>query len=122
MSKSKGSRRISDSDIKDGKKLNEIYESLSSVGKIMVSTYLSALRDKEDADEKAGYGGENMRIDRIKVATELTRQDMTQNRLAELSGVSRAAIGYIKNGKSCSPKVAKKLADALKVDLKKLLE
>lgn len=54
MSKSISSRTISDSDIKDGKKLNEIYESLSSVGKIMVSTYISALRDKEEADEKAG--------------------------------------------------------------------
>lgn len=47
-------KNISETDIKDGKKLNEIYESLSPVGKIMVSTYLSALRDKEEAEEKVG--------------------------------------------------------------------
>ena len=63
-----------------------------------------------------------MRIDRIKFTTELMRQDMTQKRLAELSGVSRVTITAIKSGKSCSPEVAKKLADALNVDLKKLLE
>lgn len=63
-----------------------------------------------------------MRIDRIKFTTELARQDMTQKRLAELSGVSRATIGYIKCGKSCSLAVAQKLADALKIDLQKLIE
>ena len=68
------------------------------------------------------HGGKNMRIDRIKFATELLRQDLTQKRLAELSGVSRVTITGIKGGKSCSPEVAKKLADALKVDLEKLLE
>ena len=31
-------------------------------------------------------GGENMRIDRVKLVSELTRQDLTQKRLAELSG------------------------------------
>ena len=62
-----------------------------------------------------------MRIDRIKFATELLRQDLTQKRLSELSGVSRVTISAIKVGKSCSPEVARKLADALKVDLKSFL-
>ena len=31
-----------------------------------------------------------MRIDRVKLAAELTRQEMTRNRIVELSGVSRA--------------------------------
>lgn len=35
-----------------------------------------------------------MRIDRIKLVTELTRKDMTQAKLAKLSGVSRATINY----------------------------
>lgn len=63
-----------------------------------------------------------MRIDRIKFVAELTRQDMTQKRLAELSGVSRATINYIRSGKSCSDEIGQKIAAALNVDLKKLVE
>ena len=63
-----------------------------------------------------------MRIDRIKLVSELTRQDMTQKRLAELAGISRASVNYIKSGKSCSDEVGRKIADALKVPLETLLE
>ena len=40
-----------------------------------------------------------MRIDRIKFAAELMRQDMTQKALAEKSGVSRVTITGIKSGR-----------------------
>lgn len=63
-----------------------------------------------------------MRIDRIKLVSELTMRDMTQKDLAELSGVSRATIGYVKCGKSCSDEVGNKIATALNVPLEKLLE
>lgn len=63
-----------------------------------------------------------MRIDRIKLVTELARREMSQKRLAELSGVSRTTINGIKNGRSCSDVVAQKIADALDIDLKKILE
>lgn len=63
-----------------------------------------------------------MRIDRIKLVSELTRQDMTQKKLAELAGISRASVNYIKSGKSCSDEVGRKIADALKVPLETLLE
>lgn len=63
-----------------------------------------------------------MRIDRIKFVAELTRQDMTQKRLAELSGVSRMTVNSIKAGKSCSDEVGQKIADALGVDVKEILE
>ena len=63
-----------------------------------------------------------MRIDRLKLVTELARQDMTQKRLAELTGVSRATINYIRSGKSCSDEVGQKIAKALQVDLKELVE
>lgn len=63
-----------------------------------------------------------MRIDRIKFVTELARQDMTQKRLSELSGVSRATINYIRGGKSCTDEVGKKLAKALNVNVEDLLE
>lgn len=63
-----------------------------------------------------------IRIDRIKLGTEMLKQDMTQSELAEKTGVSRATICYIKNGKSCSDEVANKIADALGVELKKIIE
>lgn len=62
-----------------------------------------------------------MRIDRIKLSAELTRQDMTQKRLAELSGVSRVTITSIKGGKSCSDEVGQKIAKALGVNVTELM-
>ena len=63
-----------------------------------------------------------MRINRIKFITELEKQDMTQTRLAELSGVSRATINYIKGGKRCTDEVGQKIAKALGVDVNEILE
>ena len=63
-----------------------------------------------------------MRIDRVKLVTEMARQDMTQLRLVELSGVSRATISGVQNGRSCSSRSAVKIADALNVPLETLLE
>lgn len=63
-----------------------------------------------------------MRIDRVKLVTELMRKDMTQKQLAELSGVSRATITYIKGGKSCSAEVGRKIAKALNVDVAQIME
>lgn len=63
-----------------------------------------------------------MRIDKVKLVTEMARQDITQLKLVELSGVSRATISGIQNGRSCSSKSAIKIADALKVPLESLLE
>ena len=63
-----------------------------------------------------------MRIDRVKFVSELTRQDLTQCELAKLSGVSRATIGYIKAGKSCSDEVGRKIAKALGVDVTEIIE
>lgn len=63
-----------------------------------------------------------MRIDRIKFVSELTRQDLTQKKLAELAGVSRATINYIKSGKSCSDEIGNKIAVALSVPIEELIE
>ena len=63
-----------------------------------------------------------MRINRIKLITELEKRDMTQKRLAELSGVSRATINYIKGGKRCTDEVGQKIAKALGVDVTEILE
>lgn len=63
-----------------------------------------------------------MRIDRIKLVTELVRQDLTQSQLAERAGVSRMTVNSVKCGKSCSDRVGIKIADALGVPIEKLLE
>lgn len=63
-----------------------------------------------------------MRIDRVKLVTELAKQDLTQKRLAELAGVSRATINCIRSGKSCSEEIGSKIAKALNVPIEKLLE
>lgn len=63
-----------------------------------------------------------MRIDRIKFVSELARRDMTQKRLAELSGVSRATINYIRAGKSCTDEVGQNIAKALGVDVTEIIE
>lgn len=63
-----------------------------------------------------------MRIDRIKLVTELAKRDMTQKRLAELSGVSRATINYVRSGKSCTDEVGQKIASALGIDVTEIIE
>lgn len=63
-----------------------------------------------------------MRIDRVKLMAELTRRDMTQKRLSELAGVSRATINYIKGGKSCTDEVGHKIAKALGMDVTEIIE
>lgn len=63
-----------------------------------------------------------MRIDRIKLVSELEKRDMTQKRLAELSGVSRATINYIKGGKRCTDDVGRNIAEALGVDVAEIIE
>lgn len=63
-----------------------------------------------------------MRIDRVKLVAELTRRDMTQAKLADLAGISRATVNYIKSGKSCTDEVGNKIAAALGIPVEKLIE
>lgn len=63
-----------------------------------------------------------MKIDRFKLTMELMRQELTQKQLAEISGVSRVTINYIKAGKSCSDEIGKKIAKALKVKVADIIE
>lgn len=63
-----------------------------------------------------------MRIDRLKFVTELTKQDLTLIELSKRSGVNRVTLSNIKNGKSCREDIAKKVANALNIELEKLIE
>lgn len=65
---------------------------------------------------------DRVRIDRVKLVTELAKRDMTQTRLAELAGVSRATINCIRAGKSCSDKVGQSIAEALGVEVTEIIE
>ena len=63
-----------------------------------------------------------MRIDRVKLVTELAKRDMTQKKLAEIAGISRAPVNYIRGGKNCSDEVGEKIAKALGVDITEIIE
>ena len=63
-----------------------------------------------------------MRIDRIKLVTEMTKRNLTQKKLSEISGVSRVSVSNIKSGKSCSEETAKKISAALGISIEKLVE
>lgn len=58
-----------------------------------------------------------MRIDRIKIVTEMAKRGLTATRLAELAGISRITVSYVKNGKSCSKETAEKLMAILGHDI-----
>ena len=62
-----------------------------------------------------------MRIDRVKLVSELARRDMNLKTLSQDSGLSRATITAVKAGKSCSDVTAAKIANALSIDLNALL-
>ena len=63
-----------------------------------------------------------MRIDRVKLITEMARADLNGKQLGELAGISRATVSSVKCGKRCSEETASKIARALGVDVEELLE
>ncbi|OUN91512.1 hypothetical protein B5F98_12010 [Pseudoflavonifractor sp. An44] len=66
--------------------------------------------------------GDNMRVDRVKFATELARADMNIKQLAERAGLSRVTITSVKGGKSCSKTTAEKLAAGLGVQVQDIVQ
>lgn len=66
--------------------------------------------------------GDNMRVDRVKFATELARADMNIKQLAERAGLSRVTITSVKGGKSCSKTTAEKLAAGLGVQVQDIIQ
>ena len=62
-----------------------------------------------------------MRLDRVKLQTELIKKEMTQKELADLSGFSRSTINAICRGKGCYLSTAKAIAKALNATLEELL-
>lgn len=62
-----------------------------------------------------------MRIDRVKLITEMARQEIKVAELAEKADVSRVTVTAMRGGKSCSRNSALHVARALGVDLSELL-
>ena len=63
-----------------------------------------------------------MRIDRIKLIAEIARKDMTVKALAEKAIVSRMTVSAMRCGKSVNENTARRVAQALGVDVEDLLE
>lgn len=63
-----------------------------------------------------------MRIDRKKFTIALLDRGLTQMKLSEMTGLSRATINGIKNGRSCSNRTGCIIAKALEMDIEELQE
>lgn len=63
-----------------------------------------------------------MRLNETKMQIEMGERGMNIRMLSEKSGVSRQTISCIKAGKSCSPVVACKLAEALGMSVEEMLK
>ena len=63
-----------------------------------------------------------MRIDRIKLITTMVRKDLTVKALAEKALVSRMTVSAMRCGKSVNENSARRVAQALGVDVADLLE
>ena len=63
-----------------------------------------------------------MRIDRITLIAVMATNDMTVNRLADITGVARSTISGMRGGKSVRRETVEKIAKALNVDPESLRE
>lgn len=63
-----------------------------------------------------------MKINRITLAVEMTRQQIGCGQLSQIAGVSRLVISKARKGKTCSYDSAAKIASALGVDLATLIK
>ena len=63
-----------------------------------------------------------MRVDKIKIMVIMAKKSLNQIQLAEKTGMSRGTLSTIINGKRCKVETVVRIADALEVDYKELLE
>lgn len=63
-----------------------------------------------------------MKLNETKMQIKMGERGMNIRMLSEKSGVSRQTISCIKAGKSCSPVVACKLAEALGMSVEEMLK
>ena len=63
-----------------------------------------------------------MRIDRIKLITEMARAEIKVGELAERAGLCRGTVTGIKSGRTCTRETAGKIAGALGLPMDALLK
>ena len=63
-----------------------------------------------------------MKISKIKLELEMSKQLLRQQDLADLSGISRQTLSAIMNGRNCKPNILGKVAQALKVEPREIIE
>lgn len=63
-----------------------------------------------------------MKIDRVKLISEMARKRISSIELADKACVSRASVSALRNGKSCNANTVKHVAAALGLDVAELLE
>jgi len=64
----------------------------------------------------------NVRVNNITMRVEMARNRLTNDKLKEATGISKATISAVRNGKTCSYDTASKLAKALNIDIMELIE
>ena len=63
-----------------------------------------------------------MKLDRVKVISEMARKHITVKELSKVSGLSRVTITNVRAGKDCSTATAYSISRALEVDVSELEE
>ncbi|WP_170253863.1 helix-turn-helix transcriptional regulator [Acetobacterium paludosum] len=63
-----------------------------------------------------------MKINKTRLGLVMGEKSLNFIALAKISNVSRTTLSYINNGKSCKPEIAIKIAKALDVEVKDLIE
>ena len=63
-----------------------------------------------------------MKINRVKLISEMAQKNIRLYKLCEMSGVSKATLSAVRNGKSCTYETALKIAKALNLNVADLIE
>lgn len=71
---------------------------------------------------KSLCGGDEVRVNKIKVSVLMAKQELNQTSLANKAHMSRNNLSIIMNGKSCRIETALKIAEALGVDVTDIIE
>lgn len=71
---------------------------------------------------KGGGKMKNVRVNSLLMRVEMTKNRLTNDKLKDITGVSKATLSAVRNGKSCSFNTAVKIAEALGVDVTEILE
>ena len=63
-----------------------------------------------------------MQISKVKIEVIMAQKGLNQTELSEHSKIGRARLSAIINGKNCRPSTIAKLANALRVDVKEIID